>query len=249
MRGDASWHQQIQEVACHDNGGEETDRHTYEDRSDEDERTWEGAFGKHRFRVRWDRGPGRARVHFRGPYTADDDPDGMGTGSSRDFGFEWEKGHGARTYGEYGERLNELRDKAERAARRASEEASHAAEQAARRAKETDWESVGREVRRSIERAMGDLEDAFTQARRDWSEQRRPGKQPPTDTASSGGAQRVRIEYDDGDASGGYSAAPGSPSATASRDDIEAQRRVILEQLRAGTITLDEAERRLNDLH
>jgi hypothetical protein len=53
----------------------------------------------------------------------------------------------------------------------------------------------------------------------------------------------VRIEHDDEpDAPGGY-AAGGAP-----RDDVEAQRRAILEDLRNGAITLDEAERRLSDL-
>ncbi|MGZ3667093.1 MAG: hypothetical protein ACXVDA_21715, partial [Ktedonobacterales bacterium] len=59
------------------------------------------------------------------------------------------------------------------------------------------------------------------------------------------GAQRVRIEYDDEQ---GAQAAESAAGAAPSRDDADAQRRAILEQLRAGTLSLDEAERRLNEL-
>jgi len=68
----------------------------------EGSRTWEGGFGKHRFRAQWDRGPKHARFHFQGPFT-DEDPDGIGTAFSPDFGFEWERGRGARVFGEYDE--------------------------------------------------------------------------------------------------------------------------------------------------
>lgn len=211
-----------------------------DEREENDDRVWEGGLGRHRFRVRWDRGPGRAGVHFQGPFTDDEDPDAMGS-SPRDFHFGWEKGQGPRMSGEYEERLNDLRDKAERVARRAAEQAQDYAERAARRARETDWESIGREVRSTIERAMEDLEDAFGQFRRDWDTRRGPGRPPAGERPS--GAQRVRIEYDDEPDAPGASA-----SASASRDDVEAQRRAILEDLRNGSITLNEAERRLNDL-
>lgn len=212
-----------------------------EDKREEgDERVWEGGLGGHRFRVRWDRGPGRAGVHFQGPFGEDEDPDAMGH-SPRDFHFDWERGQGARMSGEYEERLNDLRDKAERVARRAAEQAQDYAERARRRARETDWESIGREVRSTIERAMEDLEDTFNQFRRDWTGSRGSSR-PPTGERPSG-AQRVRIEYDDEPDAPGASAASG-----ASREDVEAQRRAILEDLRNGSITLDEAERRLSDL-
>lgn len=208
-------------------------------------RTWEGNVGRHRFRVRWDRGPGHANVHFQGPFTEDGDPDGLGQTGTRDFGFHWDRHEGTRVYGEYEQRLNELRDKAERVARKAAEQAQDYAEKASRRARETDWEAVGREVRTAIEKAMADLEDAFGQVRREW-ETRRPSGSSTSE--SKPGAQRVRIEYDDeGDAMGGgaeaYAGTPGM-----SRDEAEAARRGILEELRNGAITLDEAERRLNEL-
>jgi DUF4097 and DUF4098 domain-containing protein YvlB len=213
-------------------------------------RTWEGNVGRHRFRVRWDRGPGHANVHFQGPFSENEDPDGVGQTGTRDFGFHWDRHEGAHVYGEYEQRLNELRDKAERVARKAAEQAQDYAEKASRRARETDWESVGREVRSAIEKAMADLEDAFGQVRREW-ETRRPSGSSGSSTAEGGkpGAQRVRIEYDDeGDAMGGGAAEAHGGTPGMSADEAEAARRGILEELRNGAITLDEAERRLNEL-
>lgn len=203
------------------------------------ERTWEGGFGRHRIRVGWDRGAGRAGFSFRGPFTEDEDPDAM-AGSGRDFHVRWERGQRPQMSGEYEERLNELRDKAERLARRTAEQAQRYAEGAARRARDTDWDAIGREVRSAVERAMGDLEDTFKELRQEWDSRRgqRPGSGPTKPSA-----QRVKIEYDDAD-----SADVPPPAGASSSDDVEAQRRAILEDLRSGALTLDEAERRLNDL-
>lgn len=205
-----------------------------------DTRSWEGNFGGRRFRVRLDRGPGRAQVHFQGPYSQTEDPDGLG--GARTYGFEWERGSGARTYGEYDEKLGELREKAERAARKAADQAQEYAERAARRLRETDWESIGRDMRGALEKAMGDLEDAFDNARRGWEgRQGGSGGSASSGGARPSGAQRVRIEYDDADAQA-------AGAGTMSGDEAEARRRAILEQLRNGTISLDEAERQLNEL-
>lgn len=208
------------------------------DTGTDDTRSWEGNFGGHRFRVRWDRGPDRAGVYFQGPYSEEGEQ--KANPGDHDFGFEWERGRGARTYGEYEARLNELRDRAEQMARRAAEQAQNYAEKAARRARETDWEAVGREVRGAIEKAMVDLEDAFGQVRKEWETRRPSGDQGPSRPTS----QRVRIEQDDEGEPFPSNAAPSGYS----QDEREAQRRTILEQLRTGSITLDEAERRLNDL-
>jgi hypothetical protein len=239
-----------------------------------DARTWEGSFGGKRFRLRVEQGPGRAGVHFQGPLDQGEDPDAIG--GSRSFGFEWERGRGARTYGEYEERLRDLGEKAERVARQAAEQAQDYAEKATRRARETDWESMGRELRSAITRAVSELEDAFSRVRSDW-------EQRPSGQGSSGGnrgggnaqnAQRVRIERDDepdamgnsmggaGSQSSGFSsqssagytgpeaagAASGPSAASMSAEERDAARRQILEQLRTGALSLDEAERRLNDL-
>src|SRR5712692_131643 len=45
----------------------------------EGSRTWEGGFGKHRFREQGNRGPKEARFHFQGQFTVKV-PDGIGTG-------------------------------------------------------------------------------------------------------------------------------------------------------------------------
>ncbi len=205
-----------------------------------DSRTWEGNFGGRRFRVRLDRGPGRAQVHFQGPYSETEDPDGLG--AARSYGFEWERGSGAHTFGEYDEKLGELREKAERAARKAADQAQEYAERAARRLRETDWEAIGRDMRGALEKAMGDLEDAFDNARHGW-EGRTGGGASSSGGARPSGAQRVRIEYDDADAQ-----AAGAGAGAASSDEVEARRRAIHEQLRHGTLPLDEAERQLNEL-
>jgi hypothetical protein len=217
------------------------------DREDEQAgpRTWETAFGRHRFRVQWDRQPGRANFHFKGPFTEDEDPDAMGHGPSRDFNFEWERGKGPQFSGEYQQQLNDLREKAERAARKAAEQAQAYAERAAKRARDTDWEAVGREVRSAVERAMSELENAFGNMRSTWESRSSSGSQGDASGQRPSGAQRVRIEVDDDpDAAAGASAS----ESAASRDDVEARRRAILEQLRNGALSLDEAERQLNDL-
>jgi hypothetical protein len=51
----------------------------------------------------------------------------------------------------------------------------------------------------------------------------------------------VRIEYDDDEPAA-------AASDATSRDDLDAQRRRILEQLRNGQVSLEQAERQLNDL-
>jgi hypothetical protein len=265
--------------------GEEHEGQGPEDRGDRgDARTWEGSFGGKRFRFRWEQGPGRAGMHFQGPLEDDEDPDAVGGPNRRAFGFEWQRGRGARTYGEYEERLRDLGDKAERVARKAAEQAQELAEEAARKTRETDWEAVGREVRTAITKAMSELEDAFGRVRSEWE---RPGGGSGFGGSQSGGstggsgAQRVRIEQDEEQAgpsgsgatntnttsqptygtgqsnysstsqSTGYSQ-PGDYGAgaggQASADEREAQRRTVLEQLRSGQLSLDEAERRLNEL-
>ena len=221
-------------------GNETKDQET--EQGEGDTRTWEGNFGGRRFRVRLDRGPGRAHVHFQGPYSETEDPDGLG--AARAFGVEWERGSGARTYGEYDEKLGELRGKAERAARKAADQAQEYAERAAKRLRETDWEAVGRDMRGALEKAMGDLEDAFDNARRGWEARQGGGTSSSSGGTKPSGAQRVRIEYDD-DAD---AQAAGAGAGAASSDEAEARRRAILEQLRNGSLSLDEAERQLNEL-
>lgn len=255
---------------------DEHDEGQERDRGDRgDARTWEGSFGGKRFRLRWEQGPGRAGVHFQGPMGENEDPDAVGGPYNRAFGFEWQRGKGARTYGEYEERLRELGDKAERVARKAAEQAQELAEEAARRTRETDWEAVGREVRSAITKAMGELEDAFGRVRAEWERPGGPGGSGPSGPRGGSTAQRVRIEQDEEQQapgasntntttqstygpgqsnysstsqSSGYSTSEPAGFGQPSAEDRDAQRRQLLEQLRSGQISLDEAERRLNEL-
>ncbi len=211
---------------------------------------WEGGFGRTRFRAQWHRGPGHARFHFQGPFTGDNDPDGFGVPFSPDFGFEWERGRGARTYGEYEERWDDLREKAERTARRAAKRARRYADRATRYIRDTNLDAVEREVLGAVEKAMTELEEALASIRSEWNK-RLEGSESSKSKQSSK-AQRVRIEYDkvdepfDEDSSTGST---GTASSTPlSREERDAQRRAILEELRSAAISLEEAERRLNNL-
>jgi hypothetical protein len=87
---------------------------------------------------------------------------------------------------------------------------------------------------------MSDLEDAFGQMRNDWGSRKPGDAQSGGSSSSRPSAQRVRIEQDEDDADFGFSGM--------SPDDREAERRTILEQLRTGSISVEEAERRLNGL-
>ncbi len=202
------------------------------------------------FGLRWDKGPGR--FSFMTGY-GHDDPDGPGDPrlhrererSRGKWPFDWDDKQRA----DYERRIREM---SEHAARRAREAAEYA-ERAAKRARETDWESVGREVRSSIERAMGEMEHLWEQFRfgSGASTPRpphpptppRPPRTPTPPTPQGFRAQRVPIERDE-DPDGTGAAAPEGRN----KDELDAARRAILEQLRSGTISMDEAERQLDAL-
>ncbi|HEY7123973.1 MAG TPA: DUF4097 family beta strand repeat-containing protein [Ktedonobacterales bacterium] len=178
----------------------------------------------HGFGINWSKHPGgfRFAAGF-GP----DDPDGPGDprirGGKGNFPFNWDDAQRA----EYERRIREMSDRTAKAARRAAERASEYAERAAKRARETDWEAVGRDVRTSIEHAMGEMERLLEQFRSGTSAPRPPTPpNPPTPPTP-----------------------PTPPFATArNKDEVDAQRRSILEQLRSGAISLEEAERQLSEL-
>ena len=217
-------------------------------------RTWQGSFGGHKFRVRWD--PSAWKSSGSGSDTSS-----SGQGGRRGFGFEWEHDPEGdqKAQEDFEQVMNDLRDRAESVARSAADQALRYAERAAKRARETDWESIGREVRSAIERAMSELESTVGQIRREFDSRRGPSGSSGSSSQrpSGGGAQRVRIEQDDqndpfaGSPGAGFGAGYGTSSAQpggAPAADVENQRRAILEELRAGTISLDEAERRLGEL-
>lgn len=212
-------------------------------------RTWQGSFGGHKFRVKWDPGAWRA---------GESGTSSSGQGSRRGFGFEWEHDPEGdqKAQEDFEQVMSDLRDRAESVARSAADQALRYAERAAKRVRETDWESIGREVRSAIERAMTELESTVGQIQREFETRRGPGFSGGSSGSSSqrpsGGAQRVRIEQDDqndpfaGSPGAGFGPSYSAPGASAA--DNESRRRAILEELRAGTISLDEAERRLGEL-
>jgi len=213
-------------------------------------RTWEGGFGRHRFRAQWDRGPGHAQFHFQGPFTLDDDPDGFGMPFSPDFGFEWEQGRGAHMFGDYEERWEDLRKQAERTTRRAAEHARRYAKRAARHVRDTNWDAVERDIMAAVDKSMAELEEALATIRHKWN--KRQGESESTNKGEQRSkSQRVRVEYDkaedafDEDSS---ASSMGTTSSSRSREERDAERRTILEGLRTGALSIEEAERRLNDL-
>lgn len=107
------------------------------------------------------------------------------------------------------------------------------------------------EIPAVTERVKRDVEGAFSKLRREWSE-RRAALQTSQEVQESG-PQRVRIEYeesgslfDDEDATGDV-LDQAQAILSAKRTGAE-QRRTILEGLRAGTISLEDAERQLDEL-
>ncbi len=214
-----------------------TDEYLFGDGDREEAGTgWGGQWrlGRHDFGFRWDKAPGG--FTFATGYR--DDPDGPGDPRVRRGGkskspFDWDDEQRA----EYERRIREMSDRTAQAARKAAERATQYAERAAKRARETDWEAVGRDVRGAIERAMGEMEhllDQFRTGPNTPPPPRGPGAPPPPPRPGSY-AQRVPIEHDE------------QPDAR-NKDALDAQRRAILEQLRSGAISMDEAERQLDAL-
>ena len=143
-----------------------------------------------------------------------------------------------------------MREKTERAARKAAEHAKRYARRATRHMRDMDWEAVEREVLAAVEKAMGELEETLANIRRNWNKRQEQSESPAQEQRSK--AQRVRVEYDKVDDPLDEDVATSSTATSSSgslpREERDAQRRVILEELRTGAISLEEAERRINDL-
>ena len=218
------------------------------DRVKEGSKIWEGGFGRSRFRAVWDRGPGYAQFHMQGPFTQNDDPDGIGVPFSSDFGIAWEREHGARISGEY---WNNLRGGANRSIHQAAELAQRNANRALRNIPGNRWRSVGREVRTIAEKALVELEESIAHMRQKQSTNQSESQTMKNEQGLK--AQRIPIEYDkpddpfddDFDTDSMDTAFP----KPLSKDERDARRRAILEDLRAGTISLEEAELRLMNLN
>jgi hypothetical protein len=206
-----------------------SDEHSSEniDRVKEDSKFWEGGIGRSRFRALWDRGPGYAQFKFQGPFTPNDDPDGIGVPFSSDFGIAWEKEHGARIYGE---QWNNLREWTNRSVHQAAEL-----------------------TQRSAERMLSIIPGNRSKTVGPQEQSTNKSESKAIKNAQGLKAQRVPIEYDktydpfdDGSAMDSMDTAFRKPLLKNERD---ARRRAILEAFRAGTISLEEAELRLNNLN
>lgn len=218
------------------------------DRVKEGSKTWEGGLGRSRFRAQWDRGPGYAQVHFQGPFTQNDDPDGIGVPFSSDLGIAWEREHGVRISGEH---WNNLRGGANRSIHQATEFAQRTAKRVLSTIDDDRWRTVGNEVRTIAEKALAELEEAISNIRQKQSTNE-SGSQTIIEEQGLK-AQRIPIEYDktndpfdEGSTIDSMDAALPKPL---SKDERDARRRSILEDLRAGTISLEEAELRLMNLN
>lgn len=139
------------------------------------------------------------------------------------------------------QRLRELSERSGRAARKAAEKFREYADRAATRARETDWDAVSREVRTAIERTVTELESTFREIVAEFQAPPTPGS--TTSKATSGAtAQRIIVDNDDP-----TTPTPPTPP-TPPTGDADARRRAILEQVRNGELTLDDAEKQLRNL-
>src|SRR6266852_5377062 len=161
------------------------------DQVKEGSKTWEGGFGRSRFRALWDRGPGYAQFQFQGPFTQNDDPDGIGMPFSSDFGIAWEREHGARIYGEHWDNLREWTN---RSVHQAAELAQRSAKRTLRNIPGNRWRIVGREALTMAEKALAELEESIANMRQKQSTSQSESKTIQNEQGLK--AQRVPIEYD-----------------------------------------------------
>jgi hypothetical protein len=204
----------------HDNNSldEKIEQEEINESTAENARTWEGRLGRRRFRVRWHRGQQDASFHFQAPFTTDTDPDGVGVPFSPDLNVVWKRGKGAHASGPYADRLNNLQ----------------------------------RELPDRIEKARQDLEEALNRLRQNWHN-REPSDIESARSSKGILSQRVRIEIEETedpfpDIPPITSGNQASGSVVPSNSERAIQRRIILEGVRSGTISLEEADRQLSEL-
>ena len=203
----------------------------------EQPRDWSQSFGKSGFRVHIGHGPHGPNIAFHGPFTK--------TGvDSANFGWPFGGDFTMSTPEDFEQRIRDIGERTGRAARKAAEKAREYSDRASSRARDTDWESVSREVRTAIEKTVAELEVAFREI---VSEFNAPatnggpstgnvnGGTTPAARTSGATAQRVPIDID-------------PTNDAASTVDRDAQRRSILEQLRSGDLTLEDANEKLRHL-
>ncbi len=202
--------------------------------ADEREQRWEGRFGKRGFRLHMGMGPNGPQfdIHGHGPMGFDEHtfwPFGGGftmsgteptgnTGNSPDMQ-------------DIEERLRDFGDRASRAARKA-------ADMVRERTRSTDWEEIRRKMMATFERAASEVEAVIREVAAEFN---KPGPKKDnvvdgkaTPQANGPTAQRIPIDRDD---------TGGAPPV-----DRDAERRAILDQLRSGDLTIDEANEKLRQL-
>lgn len=158
-----------------------------------------------------------------------------------------------RDYSEMEKRLQDLGERTSRAARKAAEKFREYADRAAARARDTDWDAVSRDVRTTVERAVGELESTFREI---VAEFEAPTGTPGATTgaadpaAAKPTAQRIHIDTDPVATPAAATATAAGPASdfTTGQADRAAKRRAILEQMRSGDLTLEEADEQLKNL-
>ena len=207
--------------------------------------------GKHGFRVRLDADginvegiPGMSHINF--------DEAGAAFGWPFRGGFSMsDNANTPRDFSEMEERLKDLGERTGRAAKKAAEKVRDYTDRLSKRARETDWDAVSRDVRTVIERTVGELESTFREIAAEFE---KPGSTTGSTTGSNPNktagptAQRVTIERDPIDATATPLATDRPTTPRASAADTSAQRRTILEQVKSGDLTLEEAEEKLRGL-
>jgi DUF4097 and DUF4098 domain-containing protein YvlB len=204
------------------------------------------------FRVHVDTGPGGPRVDVSGipgmpdiPGILENLPDFGAMFSGWPFGGEsgMTDQEPPRDYSEFESRMRDIGERTGRAARKAAEKFREYTERAARRARETDWEAVSRDMRGAFERTVGELEATFREIRAEFDgEPATTGEGPQAKVSGKPTAQRITIEQEPVDSTA-TPVEPASPTV-----DVAARRRAILEQVRAGDLTLEEADKLLGEL-
>jgi hypothetical protein len=225
-----------------------SDEHTSEnqDRTQGASRTWIGGFGRYRFHALWNRRPGQRRFLFQGPFIEDDDPDGIAVPFSPNFSFEWEDGQRVRIQSESMPGWSDLQKEAERITNQAAERTRSYRQRATRYIRDNYWKVVENELRAIAKKAMAELiEETLPNLLAAQNGQQGEGQLSPK-------VQRVPIEYTEQHDALDEDISPNSQdralTTSLSRNEYDAQRRIILEELRTGAISLEEAESRLNGL-
>jgi hypothetical protein len=147
------------------------------------------------------------------------------------------------------QRLRDLGDRTGRAARKAAEKFREYSDRVAARARDTDWDAVSREIRTAVERTVSELETTFHEIMAEFQAPAPTNGAGQSGTTNQAGAtaQRVPIDMDE-EPVGAFASESASTDKPADEDKRAAARRAILEQLRSGTLTLEEADSRLREL-